>query len=43
VQQVVQAHGGKIDVKSSAEDGTTFSVVLPRKALSWNQNEARDK
>lgn len=31
-QQVVQAHGGRIDVESSAEAGTTFRVWLPRRA-----------
>jgi PAS domain S-box-containing protein len=31
--QVAQAHGGSIDVRSSADDGTTFSVCLPRNAL----------
>jgi len=29
--QIVRAHGGSIVVRSSAEDGTTFGVVLPRK------------
>ncbi|WP_411390464.1 sensor histidine kinase [Pseudomonas sp. MPB23] len=32
VKEVVQAHGGSIDVTSSAADGTTFTVVLPRSA-----------
>jgi signal transduction histidine kinase len=30
--QIVQAHKGKIDVDSSEERGTTFTVHLPRKA-----------
>lgn len=30
VQQIVDAHGGEIDVESSAEAGTTFAVRLPR-------------
>lgn len=30
-QQIVQAHAGLIDVMSSAIDGTTFSVTLPRR------------
>jgi signal transduction histidine kinase len=30
VQHLVQAHGGRIDVRSSEEEGTTFSVRLPR-------------
>jgi len=32
VQQVVLAHGGNIEARSTPEDGTTFTVVLPRKA-----------
>jgi signal transduction histidine kinase len=31
-QQIVQAHGGTISVRSDAGDGTTFSVVWPREA-----------
>jgi signal transduction histidine kinase len=30
VRQIAVAHGGTIDVESSAEAGTTFTVVLPR-------------
>ena len=30
-REVVTAHGGTIDVKSTAETGTTFSVRLPRR------------
>ncbi len=30
VQQIVQAHGGTIGVRSTGADGTTFSVRLPR-------------
>ncbi|MCA1827931.1 MAG: nitrogen regulation protein NR(II) [Myxococcales bacterium] len=32
VEQVVLAHGGSIEARSTAEEGTTFTVVLPRKA-----------
>ncbi|WEF33685.1 HAMP domain-containing sensor histidine kinase [Pseudoduganella chitinolytica] len=29
-RQIVQAHGGHIDVVSNAQEGTTFTVTLPR-------------
>ena len=32
VQQIVLAHGGSIEARSVPDDGTTFTVVLPRKA-----------
>jgi signal transduction histidine kinase len=35
-RQIVLAHGGSIDVKSSEEDGTRFTVVVPRRAASWS-------
>jgi two-component system sensor histidine kinase/response regulator len=33
-QQIVKAHGGTIDVRSTDDDGTTFSLVFPKKATS---------
>jgi len=33
-REVVTAHGGSIDVRSSAEDGTVFTVRLPRRAAT---------
>jgi len=30
--QIVRAHKGRIEVKSSEEAGTTFTVHLPRRA-----------
>jgi signal transduction histidine kinase len=32
VHEIVRAHGGTIEVHSSADTGTTFSVLVPRKA-----------
>lgn len=32
VQQIVLAHGGEISVRSSAEEGTMFTVSLPRRS-----------
>ena len=32
VSQIVHAHGGRVDVVSTASDGTTFRVELPRSA-----------
>jgi signal transduction histidine kinase len=31
VREIVLAHGGEISVRSSAEEGTTFTVSLPRR------------
>ncbi|MBC8997111.1 HAMP domain-containing histidine kinase [Pseudomonas sp. N40(2020)] len=36
VKQVVDAHGGTIEVTSNEADGTRFSVVLPRKVQAGN-------
>ncbi|HEX8824719.1 MAG TPA: PAS domain-containing protein, partial [Archangium sp.] len=30
VRELVEAHGGQVTVRSSAQEGTTFTVVLPR-------------
>ena len=32
VKQIVESHGGQVDVRSDAASGTTFRVRLPRKA-----------
>jgi signal transduction histidine kinase len=31
-QEILKAHGGRIDVRSSGKEGTTFTVLLPRNA-----------
>ncbi|MBZ4398628.1 MULTISPECIES: ATP-binding protein [unclassified Myxococcus] len=33
VREIVQAHGGGIEVSSTEEDGTSFTVTLPRRSL----------
>jgi signal transduction histidine kinase len=40
VRQIVLAHGGTIDVRSSEADGTTFRVQLPRRAVSGVESES---
>jgi len=32
VDRIVAAHGGTVDVRSTKDDGTTFTVHLPRAA-----------
>jgi len=36
-KKIIQEHGGKIDVESSPEKGTTFRIILPRKRLPKNK------
>jgi PAS domain S-box-containing protein len=38
-KQIVTAHGGEIDVHSTAEDGTRFAVRLPRGGVVADQDE----
>ena len=42
-KQVVTAHGGKIDLTSSAKDGTTFTVHLHRKATASSAGKRRGR
>jgi len=39
VDQIVRAHGGRVDVSSSALEGTTFTVKLPRQLPSVIKGE----
>jgi len=34
-QQIIGAHGGRVEVSSTAEHGTTFTVVLPRSDVGF--------
>jgi signal transduction histidine kinase len=34
VHEIVRAHGGTIEARSAADEGTTFTVKLPRAARS---------
>jgi signal transduction histidine kinase len=33
MQEIVAAHGGKVMVESVVEQGTTFTITLPRKSI----------
>jgi two-component system CheB/CheR fusion protein len=41
VQQIVHAHGGTIEAQSSADEGTTFRVSLPRTTLRASDGQGR--
>ena len=30
--EIIRAHGGRVDVTSTAQEGTTFKIILPRQA-----------
>jgi sigma-B regulation protein RsbU (phosphoserine phosphatase) len=38
-QQIVQAHAGTISIESTAQDGTTFTVRLPRHPTSPQEGQ----
>jgi signal transduction histidine kinase len=38
-REIVNAHGGKIDVASSVESGTSFTVTLPRRSCGPQATE----
>ena len=38
-KEVVLGHGGQIEIRSTAAEGTTFRVVLPRQAVVHSGNE----
>jgi len=39
VQGIVQQHAGVIDVKSKVNEGTTFTITLPRVSLKKENQE----
>jgi len=40
--EVIQRHGGQIEVRSTAVEGTTFRVVLPREAVGNSGDQGGD-
>jgi PAS domain S-box-containing protein len=43
VRELVEAHGGQVSVRSSATEGTTFTVVLPRESRHAVRSEPREQ
>jgi signal transduction histidine kinase len=41
VQQIITAHGGTVEVRSTQEEGTTFTVRLPRHSAGSEGTPAR--
>lgn len=39
-REIVHAHGGQIHVASNVQDGTTFTVTLPRRGQDWRRTDA---
>jgi signal transduction histidine kinase len=39
VRQIVEQHGGTIDVESTVDVGTTFTIWLPRQAAATAASE----
>jgi PAS domain S-box-containing protein len=40
VKELVQAHGGTVEVKSAEPDGTTFAIRMPRRAVAGSRAAA---
>lgn len=38
VKEIVEAHGGDVKVKSELEEGSTFTVLLPKRSTRRNKN-----